>query len=91
LNVFKELLTYRQDGERRMLMKGYLVEYKRKTSLFFQEKPGDNFSKPQKVLLEQEKLIEMLQRPLSYMVISVYLVDVEQYRLNHSEVIFGLI
>jgi hypothetical protein len=66
-------------------MMGYLVEYKHKTSLFFQQKPGDNFSKLQKALLEQEKLVEMLQRPLSYMVISVFLVDIEQYILNHPE------
>lgn len=66
-------------------MMGYLVKYKEKTSIFFMEKPGDNFTEMRQALLEQEKLADILQRPLTYMVISAYLVDMEQYRMNHPE------
>lgn len=66
-------------------MMGYLVTYAEKTSLFFRKKPVDNFSERKNALMQQEVLIGMLQKRLSYLVFNVYLVDMEQYKLNHPE------
>lgn len=61
-------------------MTGYLVKYEYKTSFFFVNKPGDNFTKKRTVLVSHETLSRMLDS-WRYLILSAQLVsDMDEYR-----------
>lgn len=67
-----------------MIVTGYLIEYKEKSSFFFKEEPGDNFTEKRKALVSREILAQMLNT-YRYIIFVAYLVDMSQYRMNHDE------
>lgn len=64
-----------------MIVTGYLIEYKEKSSFFFKEEPGDNFTEKRKALVSREILAQMLNT-YRYIIFVAYLVDMDQYRNN---------
>ena len=65
-------------------MRGYLVQYEKKKSLFFDKNPGDNFSDICSALVPCSILARMIASP-NYLVFSACLVtDIEKYS-NESE------
>lgn len=64
-----------------MIVTGYLIEYKEKTSFFYYEEPGDNFTEKRKALVSREILAQMLNT-YRYIIFVAYLVDMDQYRNN---------
>lgn len=65
-------------------MTGYLIEYKEKTSFFYYEEPGDNFTERRKALVSREMLAQMLST-YRFIIFAMYLVDMSQYKMNHDE------
>lgn len=61
------------------MMTGNLIEYEEKSSFFFKEEPGDNFTEKRKALVSREILAQMLST-YRFIIFVAYLVDVEQYR-----------
>ncbi len=68
------------------MMTGNLIEYEEKSSFFFKEEPGDNFTEKRKALVSREILAQMLST-YRFIIFVAYLVDVEQYRDNCEDVI----
>ena len=68
-------------------MRGYLVRYEKKTSLFFDKNPGDNFSDIHSALVPCNILARMIASS-DYLVFSACLVtDIERYANESDEVI----
>ena len=65
-------------------MTGYLIEYKEKTSFFYYEEPGDNFTERRKALVSREMLAQMLST-YRFIIFAMYLVDMSQDKMNHDE------
>lgn len=68
------------------MMTGNLIEYEEKSSFFFKEESGDNFTEKRKALVSREILAQMLST-YRFIIFVAYLVDVEQYRDNCEDVI----
>lgn len=66
------------------LIMGYLVEYYEKTSMFFINEPGDNFSQRKKALCSRKVLSEMLLNS-KYVIMIATMANVEEYKSNHPE------
>ena len=69
-----------------MIVTGYLIEYKEKTSFLYYKEPGDNFTERRKALVSREILAQMLST-YRFIIFVAYLVDMSQYRMNHDETI----
>ena len=67
-----------------MIVTGYLIEYKEKTSFLYYEEPGDNFTERRKALVSREMLAQMLST-YRFIIFAMYLVDMSQYRMNYDE------
>ena len=69
-----------------MIVTGYLIEYKEKTSFLYREEPGDNFTERRKALVSREILAQMLST-YRFIIFVAYLVDMSQYRDNCGDAI----
>lgn len=66
-------------------MMGYLVDFMCKSSIFFRNKPGDNYTEKRTALMKRDTLEQMVRSGSSYLVLQAVLVNMDDYRINHPE------
>ena len=67
-----------------IVVTGYLIEYKEKTSFLYHKDPEDNFTERRKALVSREILAQM-PSTYQFIIFVAYLVDMSQYKINHDE------
>lgn len=65
---------------------GYLVKYKEKTDNFYRKSVNGSFTDVKMTLATKPALIQMIMS-WNYKILSAHLVDMDQYRMNCSELI----
>lgn len=65
---------------------GYLVKYKRKSLVPFEQSREESNFPIKEILTDREMLVKLLQEKWNYLVFQACLVDVDQYRLRCPDV-----